>query len=135
MSFLTGGFGVLSGYAVFFLCLEEANRPRLFAMALLIAAMLSTAYEWLRERIEAHGHGWSWSRVFTTMVMLAMAEFFVMVFHGTVMFEDLPAIARATMGEGVTRAEIADTEAEVTRPGTESPGAGTEVTHSNPHTR
>ena len=45
VSFLTGGFGVLSGYAVFFLCLEEANRPRLFAMALLIAAMLSTAYE------------------------------------------------------------------------------------------
>ncbi|HEX2853056.1 MAG TPA: hypothetical protein VHO24_07455 [Opitutaceae bacterium] len=81
-AFLTGGFGVLSGFAIFFLLLEKADKPWMFLAVLAIASVLSALFEWLREQIE-HRSGkahepWSPARFFVFLIIIAFAEFHVM---------------------------------------------------------
>jgi hypothetical protein len=81
-AFLTGGFGVLSGFAIFFLLLEKADKPWMFLAVLGIASVLSGIFEWLREQIEhrpgkAH-ESWSPARFFVFLIVIAFAEFHVM---------------------------------------------------------
>src|SRR6266852_1270649 len=85
----TGVFGVTSGYAVFFLLLEESAHPLKFVGALGVAAVLSLIFEFVHHLID-HGdkelsRHFSVSRVIISLSMLAMAEFFVMASHSTVM--------------------------------------------------
>src|SRR5471030_1671087 len=76
---VTGVLGVLCGYAVFLLWLEESTRPWKFGLALFCAALLSFIFEWLREKIqgEHHAPGNARARVIVTFVMLVLAELFV----------------------------------------------------------
>jgi hypothetical protein len=81
-AFLTGGFGVLSGFAIFVLLLEKADKPWLFVVILAIASVLSAIFEWLREHIE-HRPGKvhesrSPARFFVFVIIIAFAEFHVM---------------------------------------------------------
>lgn len=81
-AFLAGGFGVLSGFAIFFLMLEKADQPILFLGVLGVASVLSAVFEWLREQIDhphAQHHGQrSVARLLVFFVVLAVAEFHVM---------------------------------------------------------
>ena len=52
----TGALGIASGFAVFFLLLEEAEKPLKFLLILLLATVLSVIVEHLREVIE-NRHG------------------------------------------------------------------------------
>jgi len=54
---ITGALGIMSGYAVFLLSLEESVRPSSFILALICAAVVSLVFEWFRETIQGQHKG------------------------------------------------------------------------------
>lgn len=105
----TGVMGVLSGYAVFFMWLEEAEHPWKFGLALFCAGLLSLIFEWLREKIQGgeheHGHGHApLSRMLVTFIMLVMAELFVMGWDHTATMEGgkFLAASQAVTGQAIS---------------------------------
>ncbi len=82
---LTGAFGIASGFAVFLLWLEEISQgPVRFVVALGVAVLVSFVFESLREELEEHQHPWQAPRFLVLVVLLTMAELFIMGFHSTV---------------------------------------------------
>ncbi len=81
---LTGAFGIASGFAVFMLWLDEitGNWMR-FVVALLVAAGVSLVFESFREEVEGH-QAWRPPRMLGMIVLLTIAEVFVMGYHATV---------------------------------------------------
>ncbi len=82
---LTGAFGIASGFAVFLLWLEEISQgPVRFVVALGVAVLVSFVFESLREELEEHQRPWRAPRFLVLVVLLTMAELFIMGFHSTV---------------------------------------------------
>ena len=82
---LTGVFGIASGFAVFLLWLDEISRgPVRFVVALGVAVLVAFTFESMKEELEGHEHHWEASRLLVLVVLLAMAELFVMGYHSAV---------------------------------------------------
>jgi hypothetical protein len=84
---LTAMVGIFSGYALFLLWWEDVEKgesARTFVWALLAAAAMSLAFEFLRGVIEGKKHPWTRSRIISTVVMLAGFELFIIAIHDTV---------------------------------------------------
>jgi hypothetical protein len=81
---LTAALGIFSGYALYLLWWEQGEKQEsgwTFVWALLAAASMSLAFEFLRGIIEGAEHGWTFSRVLTTIIMLAAFELFIISIH------------------------------------------------------
>ena len=82
---LTGVLGIASGFAVFLLWLDEISRgPVRFVVALGVAVVVAFVFESLKEDLEGHGHRWQAPRLLVLVVLLTMAELFVMGYHAAV---------------------------------------------------
>jgi hypothetical protein len=82
---LTGAFGIASGFAVFLLWLEDISQgPVRFVVALGVAVLVSFVFESLRDDLEEHQRPWPAPRFLVLVVLLTMAELFIMGFHSTV---------------------------------------------------
>ena len=82
---LTGVFGIASGFAVFLLWLDEISRgPLRFVVALGVAVLVAFTFESMKEELEGHEHHWQAPRLLVLVVLLAMAEVFVMGYHSAV---------------------------------------------------
>ncbi len=81
---LTAALGIFSGYALYLLWWEQGEKQETgwtFVWALLAAASMSLAFEFLRGIIEGAEHPWTFSRVLTTIIMLAAFELFIISIH------------------------------------------------------
>ena len=113
IAFLTGSFGVLSGFAIFFLMLEKADEPVLFLGVLALASVLSAIFEWVREQIEhphaeehskEHGQR-SLTRFFVFLVILAVAEVHVMSWEALTQISashEFSAVIHSVLGSSIT---------------------------------
>ena len=82
---LTGAFGIASGFAVFLLWLDDISHgPVRFVVALGVAVLVAFTFESLKEELEGHEHRWQAPRLLVLVVLLTMAELFIMGFHSTV---------------------------------------------------
>jgi hypothetical protein len=101
---LTGAFGIASGFAVFVLWLDEISRgPYKFVVALVVAVLVSFTFESLREELEGRRQRWYVPRLLVLVVLLTMAELFVMGFHSMVLVT--PTRLRDTL-ESLLGAEV-----------------------------
>lgn len=108
IAFLIGGFGVLSGFSIFFLMLDKADSPLLFLGILGVASVLSAIFEGLRERIE-HGRVEAGprtaARLLLVTVVLIIAEIHGMSWESLTEFAssgDLPVVVQAVLGPSIT---------------------------------
>jgi hypothetical protein len=84
IALLTATVGILSGYGLYLLWWEQMEKGEsgwTFAWALLAAAVMSLTFEYLRGVIEGSEHPWTFSRVLTTIIMLASFELFIISIH------------------------------------------------------
>jgi hypothetical protein len=82
---VTAGLGVLSGFAVFFLALEDQTQLRFFEI-LGTATLLSIVVEWLREVIDEDGReraqrGPRWSGILVSLLIVGLSELFALGWH------------------------------------------------------
>lgn len=82
---LTGVLGIASGFAVFLLSLDEIiPDPWHFFAAFGVAVLVAFAFESLKEDVEEkHPHHWQLPRLIALMVLVILAEIFIMGFHST----------------------------------------------------
>jgi len=81
---LTAFLGIFTGYALYVLWWEQGEKQEsgwTFVWALLAAACMSLAFEYLRGVIEGAEHPWTFSRILTTIIMLAAFELFIISIH------------------------------------------------------
>lgn len=78
-----GAWGIVTGYGLFLVLWHERHHAARFLVALLVAALASFLIEHVRARIEGggHGHGISGPRFAVTILVLAIAELFVVAAH------------------------------------------------------
>lgn len=101
---LTGVFGIASGFAVFLLWLDEISRgPVRFVVALGVAVLVAFTFESMKEELEGHEHHWQAPRLLVLVVLLTMAEVFVMGYHSAVSLtpERLRETIETLLGEDV----------------------------------
>lgn len=108
IAFLIGGFGVLSGFSIFFLMLDKADSPLLFLGILGVASVLSAIFEGLRERIE-HGHvetgTRSAARLLLVIVVLISAEIHGMSWESLTTVassREILVVVHAVLGSSIT---------------------------------
>jgi hypothetical protein len=85
---LTGAFGIAAGFAVFLLWVDEITRgPVRFAIAFVVAVVVALAFDSFRDEVEGRRHHWNLPRLLILVVLLTIAELFVMGFHSTAMLD------------------------------------------------
>ena len=109
---ITGALGIMSGYAVFLLSLEESVRPSSFILALICAAVVSLVFEWFRETIQGQHKGAETRhrRFVVTFTMIATAELFVMSWDhaATIDATIVRRAAQSISGHGLSRSYVFD---------------------------
>jgi hypothetical protein len=117
-SVLTGGLGVASGFAVFFLTLEDDHPFQLIAI-LFVVTVLSFIVERLRELIdttpdELRDHRGPPTRIFSSLLIIGLSEVFALGWHAALMTDtpELAAVAQVVTGgvlssDHATAAELA----------------------------
>ncbi len=85
----TGGLGVISGFALFFLILVEGDEPLKFFFIFLVATVLSVIVEFLREVIDpahesASGSRSVWSGAAVSLVIVGLSELFALAWHAVI---------------------------------------------------
>ena len=104
ISVLTGFIGVLTGFALFVrLVHHETTAAKLLAV-LAVLALLSFAFEYLRNQIDKSEHHLTLSGVFTTLIILAVFELFAAAAHVAM---DLEPDVWQQIGTAIVGPEIA----------------------------
>lgn len=82
---LTGAFGIASGFAVFLLWLDHiSHEPGRFVVALGVAVLVAFTFDSLKDELDGRQHHRDPPRLLVLVVLLTMAELFIMGFHSTV---------------------------------------------------
>jgi hypothetical protein len=79
----TGTLGIVSGYLLYAYASEKAEKgvlPQVLGL-LLIVGVMSFVFEVLRHTIEGHEERWPVRRVFSTIVILAVFELYIIAWH------------------------------------------------------
>jgi hypothetical protein len=85
---ITGGFGVIVGFALHALLWEQQEHVGWFLGILLVVAVFAFGMEWLRERVDPelttlHAHRPRAARVLSTLVILAAFELSLLALHNS----------------------------------------------------
>jgi hypothetical protein len=99
---LTGALGIAAGFAVFLLWVDEITRgPVQFVVAFGVAVLVAFAFDSFQEEVEGRQHHWNLPRLLILVVLLTIAELFVMGFHSTAMLksEEWHHVLEALLGD------------------------------------
>lgn len=102
---LTGAFGIASGFAVFLLWLDHiSHEPVRFVIGLGVAVLVAFVFDMLKDELEGRKHHWEAPRLLVLVVLLAIAELFIIGFHSTAELKavQLQKTLHTLLGEKVT---------------------------------
>jgi hypothetical protein len=80
---LTGGFGVVVGFAMYAMLWEQKQGLSEFLFILVLVAVLAFGMEWLRARVDGHDEPVRSTRVLSSLVIIAAFEFTLMSVHSS----------------------------------------------------
>ena len=114
----TGGLGVISGFALFFLILVEGDEPLKFFLIFGVATGLSLIIEFLREVIDpAHESAGPprslWAGVFVSLVIVGLSELFALASHSVISIyggPDFSATVEILLGGALSAAHASNHE-------------------------